>query len=435
MDWYPTVLELCGVKPAADAPKLDGHSLLPIIDSSDAKSAYGGILHFAWGNRWAVREGEWKLIGTEGKPKATLHRLTDEKPEATNHAKDKPEIVARLIAGGRAASTPSAAIRYGTLPSQQVVVAPLGELVARIEAAGLTAPAVIVVGEVVQLRAEIGSAENQPLFGHRVLLTRPAASAAAWALALRDAGAQPMVVPMIRIESLPTSSEIDAVLGALENFDALLFASANGVRQLAKQMQGRGISPHDLAIPAHCVGPATAAAADALGFAPGELPDARYDGEGLALHLIEEGLVSGRQLLQPQPEKGRRVLAARLREAGAIVRELAIYRTVPEAFDGPAVAASLADGALDALVFASPSAVRSFAAGLGEELCSVHGAEVVALGPATADALREIGFPATLEPASATVDQCIEALAGARKRSQAGARNGPLASARTGELG
>jgi arylsulfatase A-like enzyme len=92
MDWFPTVLDLCGIERSADAPKFDGHSLLPIIESADAESEYGGVLHFAWGNGWAVRDGDWKLIG--GK----LHNLADAKPEAKNYAAEHPEIVARLTA-------------------------------------------------------------------------------------------------------------------------------------------------------------------------------------------------------------------------------------------------------------------------------------------------------------------------------------------------
>lgn len=100
MDWFPTVLDLCGVKQAAAAPALDGHSLLPIIDSLDADSEYGGVLYFAWGNGWAVRDGDWKLVGVQSKqsnkPKVTLHHLVGEQPEAINHSSEEPEIVARL---------------------------------------------------------------------------------------------------------------------------------------------------------------------------------------------------------------------------------------------------------------------------------------------------------------------------------------------------
>jgi len=93
MDWYPTVLDLCGVqKPDVH---LDGHSLLPVI-SSDTASSPHGVLHFQWHKSWAVREGDWKLIGRDDRPQASLHNLADKEPEVVNYAKQKPEIVARL---------------------------------------------------------------------------------------------------------------------------------------------------------------------------------------------------------------------------------------------------------------------------------------------------------------------------------------------------
>ena len=95
MDWFPTVVELCGVKAPADSPALDGRSLLPLIRDPKKKSPHE-VLHFAWGNRWAVRQGDWKLIGEKGRPQASLHNLADDKPEATNYAKARPELVDRL---------------------------------------------------------------------------------------------------------------------------------------------------------------------------------------------------------------------------------------------------------------------------------------------------------------------------------------------------
>jgi arylsulfatase A-like enzyme len=95
MDWFPTVLDLCGVKQSSNSPKLDGHSVLPLIRSAKVKSKYK-ILHFAWGKKWAVREGDWKLIGSNGNAKVSLRNLVDAKPEAKDYAKAKPEIVQRL---------------------------------------------------------------------------------------------------------------------------------------------------------------------------------------------------------------------------------------------------------------------------------------------------------------------------------------------------
>jgi len=96
MDWYPTILELCGVDRAEDAPPLDGQSLLPLIASNAAESAYQGVLHFQWGRKWAVRQGPWKLIGADGKSESSLHRLTDEQPEAKNYARQHPDVVKQL---------------------------------------------------------------------------------------------------------------------------------------------------------------------------------------------------------------------------------------------------------------------------------------------------------------------------------------------------
>ena len=92
MDWFPTLLGLCGVKQTADAPELDGYDLLPIIRDADAPSHHK-TLHFAWGRGWAVREGDWKLIN--GK---SLHNLADTKPEAKNYIKEKPEKAKALQA-------------------------------------------------------------------------------------------------------------------------------------------------------------------------------------------------------------------------------------------------------------------------------------------------------------------------------------------------
>lgn len=93
MDWMPTILDLCNIK-RRDL-ELDGSSLLPIIESKDAKSYYE-VLHWQWGNRWAVREGAWKLLGQNDKAQS-LHNLNDPRPEKTDHRNDQPDIVSRLL--------------------------------------------------------------------------------------------------------------------------------------------------------------------------------------------------------------------------------------------------------------------------------------------------------------------------------------------------
>jgi arylsulfatase A-like enzyme len=99
MDWFPTVLELCGLKQESNAPKLDGHSMTSILADPKAASAHE-VLHFAWANAWAVRRGDWKLIGTLDKKTQTtrlsLHNLAESQPEVKDHATEQPALVSEL---------------------------------------------------------------------------------------------------------------------------------------------------------------------------------------------------------------------------------------------------------------------------------------------------------------------------------------------------
>jgi len=94
MDWMPTILELCNVP--HNGPKMDGHSLVKILHSEKAKSDYKHM-YWAWGNQWAVRDGDWKLIGNKDRS-LSLHNIAEKNPEQKNYIKEKPELVKRLKA-------------------------------------------------------------------------------------------------------------------------------------------------------------------------------------------------------------------------------------------------------------------------------------------------------------------------------------------------
>ena len=85
------------------------------------------------------------------------------------------DIAAALIAGGRAATTPVAAVRWGTRPEQRTVrgtLATLAEL-------GVEAPSAIIIGDVAGL--DLGWFEQRPLFGRRIVVTRAASRRASCA--------------------------------------------------------------------------------------------------------------------------------------------------------------------------------------------------------------------------------------------------------------
>ena len=99
MDWFPTILELCGVEVPGN---LDGRSLVEVAESAEAPSSHP-VLYFQWQNKWAVREGDWKLIRLKGnreeaKEVFSLHNLADVEPEVADHYDAEPEVVERLKA-------------------------------------------------------------------------------------------------------------------------------------------------------------------------------------------------------------------------------------------------------------------------------------------------------------------------------------------------
>jgi uroporphyrinogen III methyltransferase/synthase len=321
-----------------------------------------------------------------------------------------PQLVERILAGGRSADTPAAAVMEATLPSQRVVCAPLALLPERVHEAGLGAPALIVVGDVVELRDTLAWVERRPLHGKRVLVTRPREQTAELAAALRERGADPLLIPLLELAAPEDWAPVDAALAAREDYAGLVLASSNAVRAFAARANERGVALDDAAWRVCCVGPRTAAAARAAGL-PVHLVPERHAGVSLAAAIAERcDLTRGRWLL-PRAAEGRDELPDALRAAGAEVDVVSVYRTLPAPVDAAVLRARLISGEIDGLTFASPSAVKAFAALLdsaardASRLCAV-----AAIGRTTAEALRVAGLRVDAVAENAGVEPLVEAL-------------------------
>jgi len=320
-------------------------------------------------------------------------------------------LVERVIAGGRSPATPAAVIMDGTLPSQRVVEAPLSELAVRAREAGLRAPALVVIGEVVKLRESLAWLERRPLFGRRVLVTRPAEQAGLLAAALREWGAEPVIVPLVRIAPPESWAPVDAALGELAAYDALVLASANAVRAFTDRALARGVRLDTGAWTVCCVGPQTAEAARGQGLPVHLVPEQR-DAAGLVAALAARFALAGARILVPRAAEGREELVDDLRAGGAEVSAVAAYRTLPAAVDALDLRRQLVEGELHALTFTSPSAARVFAALLDEPArAAAARCTVAAIGSTTAEALRREGLAPDLVPERAGSVELAEALA------------------------
>src|SRR5439155_1339778 len=104
-----------------------------------------------------------------------------------------------------------------------------GTLAGRVRAAGLEAPGVVVVGSVVTLRERIAWFEERPLFGRRIVVTRPRAQAGALADQLEAKGAEVIPFPTIAIAPPSDPVPLERAVAAAGGYDWIVFTSANGV--------------------------------------------------------------------------------------------------------------------------------------------------------------------------------------------------------------
>jgi uroporphyrinogen-III synthase len=230
-------------------------------------------------------------------------------------------------------------------------------------------------------RVTSGATTRGRLSGCRVLITRPADQAAPLADALRDAGATPVLYPTIEVVEPPDWSPFDAVFATTAPGDWVVLTSPSAVRMAVARLRaiGRAHELEQLRIAA--VGPGTAAALAALGLQPAVVPEAGHrNQEGLADALA--GVRPGTRVIFPRALEGREALPRLLAERGVRVDTVPVSQTRACAL--PPLPA------FDAALFASPSAFRAFVAGW--TVAALESSVTVAIGPVTAEAMRELGL-------------------------------------------
>ncbi len=304
-------------------------------------------------------------------------------------------ITASLIAAGRAGGEPAAIVQRGTFPDQRTFLATLDDdRCARAQDEQVTAPSITIVGPVAQLADEIAWLGDRPLAGRRIAVLRARPQASALAARLRALGADVVQAPAIAIEPLAAQPPD---LGA---YDLLCVTSPNGVARLFELVR----DARDLAGPRiAAIGPGTAAALRERGIEPDVVPE-RAVAEGLVEAL---GDAAVQRALIARGETGRDVLPDALRERGAQVDVLVLYRTVPVPLDDETRAAVL--GADDAL-FTSASTVEALVEAAGGAEALRDGPRLCSIGPATSAALRAHGLEPGLEAATHTPDGLVDAL-------------------------
>lgn len=384
--------------------------IVPGISSAVAAPAYAGIpvTHREHAAAFTV------LTGHEDptKPTSTLdwQRLAD--PNRTlvllMAMENLSEIAQRLIANGLDAKTPAAVVADGTRPSQRTVLGTLATIAGEAAAAGLRAPAVVVVGGVAALRERLRWFDKDGLFGKRVLVTRAGPQSSTFANALLARGAEPIVAPTIEITAPDDPLPARRVLDGLGAYEWLVFTSQNGVDAFFAALDSRDEDARALgAARVAAIGDRTAERLRGHGIRADLVPGA-FVGEKIARALIERAAPGDRVLIY-RAQEARDALPRMLEEAGLRPDVVAAYKTVfaqpPNFHDAVARAV--------VLTFTSASTVRGFCAALGGDAAAADAARgkcVACIGPITAQSATEAGLAVDVIATVYTTAGLIDAL-------------------------
>ena len=318
--------------------------------------------------------------------------------------------VEQLIRHGRAKTAPCAVIEWGTLPRQRTVAGTLSTIVRQCQGARVRPPAVIVVGEVVRLRKSLKWFERKPLFGQRIVVTRPTDRVDQLANLLEAFGAEVIALPAIQLAPVESNGLFRRALHEIDTFDSVFFTSPEGIqwfkRLLAKERK-------DLRILQGChiaaIGPKTAASIEQQGVHVDYQPST-FSQEGLLAGLRHRRL-DGKQALILSAKGARDVLEQGLQASGMSVVKVPIYQSVmPRQFvqqvrrvfaRPPDWVTVTSSSCVDHLV----AALR--AARFARLIPTIQWASI---GPVTSRTVRQHGGRVAIEARTATIEGLVDAM-------------------------
>lgn len=318
-------------------------------------------------------------------------------------------ICRTLIRAGKSGDTPTAVVESGTLPQQRVIEGTLATIDEEARIARVRPPALMVIGQVVRRREVVGWFEARPLFGRRIVVTRPWQEAQGAAAGLEALGADVLLAPTVEILPVADPGPLDEAIGRLDRYDWLVFTSANGVRFFLERLLGLG---GDLRALGHvrlaAIGPGTARALASYRLKADLVPDS-FRSEALAAALGERA--AGARILLARADRGRQVLKEELEDL-AKVDQVAVYRNA-DAASLPAVAVErIVAGTVDWITLTSSAIARRLHALLPAEGRVRIGREVklASLSPVTSETIRSLGWEPAVEAATYTWEGLVGAL-------------------------
>ncbi len=328
-------------------------------------------------------------------------------------------VIARLLQHDLVASTPISIIRWAGTDRQQIWVSEVGKVLTATSGLELS-PAVIVIGQVVGLRAYLERGQQPtnlpavnlaPLAGKTVLVTRAAGQSGEFTKMLVDRGAQAIEMPTLEIVPPSSWQELDTAIDRLQDFDWLILTSANAVNYFFERLHKANLDSRALAgVKIAVVGSKTTRSLQQYGIEPDFIP-ADFVADALVSNFPTA--VAGQQILFPRVETGgREVLVREFTTLGATVVEVAAYQSQCPTTIDPLSLEALQSQQVDIITFASSKTVKHFhhliatslPSGWQEHVC------IASIGPQTSATCRELLGKVDIEATEYTLPGLVAAL-------------------------
>ncbi|HEU5078644.1 MAG TPA: uroporphyrinogen-III C-methyltransferase [Opitutaceae bacterium] len=321
-------------------------------------------------------------------------------------------ILTELIAGGLSPDTPAAVVQWASLGRQRSVAGNVTTLPDLVEKEKLGSPAIIFIGEVVRSHEQIDWFEHLPLFGRRIAITRTREQGSALREKLEALGAEVIELPLIKVSKKVDLQVLADAFLELGSYDWVIFTSPNGakiffeeVRRIFDDIRSLGL------LRFACVGEATAKVIREHHIKVECMPPIAT-AEALAEKLIETGSLDSGKVLVVTGNQNRDTLVTKLEDARAIVDTLPVYETSKTDLSADPTADDFRQRGADAILYASSSAVESFAAQAKSLQLGPEAKRPLAgsIGPQTSATMKEFSIPIGFEAKSPGLDALIEAL-------------------------
>lgn len=319
-------------------------------------------------------------------------------------------IVEQLTKNGMKKQTPAAIITNVSLPTQKMIKAPLHLLTQRCRQYNLEPPAIIIIGFAAERDAKPNWFMSKPLFGKNIVVTRDEKGNADFAAKVVRRGANPIQFATIRIKPLTQKNRFLQTLSKITEYDWIVFTSAKGVELFFEslhtlQKDARVFASAKIA----AIGAKTADKLNEFGLKADFLPTV-FTSEELGKQLIGFTNLQGKKILLLRSQLASNELCELLTAVGAAVDNVALYDILTQKSQCIRLKEEIADGRVDWLTFASPSAAKGFFEQVEPDLVYSSNIKVASIGPVTTEQLKNLGVRVNLTAKEHTLDGLLTAI-------------------------